>query len=104
VIIAIARLGKGETSRELNRRRLYSVQAYLSKRAGVPEKSIVVGEGEPTAGYGRVELYAGGKFINLLLVQRNEMLCVECCGIDENYYLYRSDKKRRTRGSMKLKS
>jgi hypothetical protein len=104
VIIAIARLGKGETSRELNRRRLYSVQAYLSKRAGVPEKSIVVGEGEPTAGYGRVELYAGGKLINLLLVQRNETLCVECCGIDENYYLYRSDKKRRTRGSMKLKS
>src|SRR5947207_6620966 len=45
MIIVIGRLGKGETSRELNRRRLYSVQAYLSKLAGLPEKAIILGEG-----------------------------------------------------------
>ena len=95
VIIAIARLGKGEGSRELNRRRLYSVQAYLSKRAGVPEKNIVVGEGQRAEGYGRVELYVGGKLLNVLLVEPNKLLCVECCGIDESYYLYQSGRKRR---------
>jgi len=95
VVIAIARLGKGEISRELNRRRLYSVQAYLTKRAALPKKNIVVGEGERAEGYGRVELYVGGKLLNVLLAERNKLLCVECCGIDESYYLYRADRKRR---------
>jgi len=104
VIIAIARLGKGETSRELNGRRLYSVQAYLSKRAGLPEKAIVAGEGVRAEGYGRVELYVGGKLLNVLFAKRNEILCVECCGIDENYYLYRREKKRRPGSGMKLRS
>jgi hypothetical protein len=104
LIIAIARLGKGETSRALNRRRLYSVQAYLSERAGLPEESIVVGEGERTEGYGIVEFYVSGKLLNVLLAKRNEILCVECCGIDEKYYLYRRNKTRQTRGSMKLRS
>jgi hypothetical protein len=72
VIIAIARLGKGEASSDLNRRRLYSVQAYLSKRAAVPEKSIVVGEGQRAEGYGRVELYVGGKLLNVLLAEHNK--------------------------------
>src|SRR2546423_9088201 len=63
VVIAIARLGKGEISRELNRRRLFSVQAYLTKRTALPEKNIVVAEGERAEGYGRVELYVGGKLL-----------------------------------------
>ena len=94
VIIAIGRLGKEEVSRELNRRRLYSVQAYLGKRAGVPEKSIVVGEGQHVEGYGRVELYVGGKLLNVLLAEPNKLLCVECCGIDESYYLYKNGRRR----------
>jgi len=104
VIIVIGRLGKGETSTELNRRRLYSVQAYLSKRAGLPERAIIVGEGARGNGYGRVELYVGGKLLNVLLAKHNRLLCVECCGIDENNYLYRPDKKTRPRGGMKLRS
>lgn len=93
VVIAIARLGKGERAKELNRRRLFSVQAYLTKRGGLPAEKIVTAEGEAIQGYGRVELYVGGKLLNVLLADRGKLLCVECCGIDESYYLYRRGKK-----------
>lgn len=43
-VIAIARLGKGEMSRELNRRRLYTVKTYLAER-GISLKTIVQAEG-----------------------------------------------------------
>src|SRR5882724_3072881 len=55
VLIAVARLGTGEASRELNRRRLFNVRNYLEHYRGVPAKRIVTAEGEKVRGYGRVD-------------------------------------------------
>lgn len=95
VLIAIARLGIGESSKELSRRRLENVRVYLRNR--LPEGKLVVAAGERVKGLGRVEMYVGGKLVETLLANRNKDLCVACCDIDENYYPYRKDKRRRRR-------
>jgi hypothetical protein len=95
-LIIVARLGDGERSRELIRRRLYNVREKLKER-GVSEESMVVAQGERVRGYGRVEFYISGKKAESLLVSRNNDICVECCGDDERYY----PDKRSTLGSRK---
>jgi hypothetical protein len=88
LVIAVARLGHGETSRELNRRRLYNLGVHW-KDYGLPEKRLIAAEGERVNGYGRVELYVSGKLFDVLLVKRGKDLCVDCCGDDERLYPYR---------------
>lgn len=95
VVIVIARLGNGETSRVHNRRRLLAVKNYLSKH-GLPAQKIVTAEGERVNGYGRAELYVAGKLRTVLLANPNKALCVECCNPDDaDFYPYQSGKKRR---------
>lgn len=80
LIIAIARLGNRERKRELNQRRLNNVLAYLT-RVGwqrAPE-TVIIAEGVRAKGYGRVELYVGGKLIVVLAVKRNSDLEVLSC-------------------------
>ena len=60
VIILIARLGKGETRHELNRRRLYIVKYLYTETFGIPAETIVVAEGERVSDYGRVDIYWNG--------------------------------------------
>jgi hypothetical protein len=60
-IILVARLGEGEISRELNRRRLFNATTYLStiKRSNV---EVIQAEGEPIKeGLGRIEVYVNGR-------------------------------------------
>jgi hypothetical protein len=101
-IILVARLGNGERSRELNRRRLYNVQTFLlretkrqllynvrsfpSKHKNISAESIVATEGEKVSGYGRVEIYVGGKLLTTLTVLKNEDLMVDCCEGDTDFY------------------
>jgi len=87
-LILIARLGKGEKNKELNRRRLHNVRERL-KAAGIESEKLVTAEGECVNGLGRIELYAGGRMIENLRVKRNKDICVECCGDDERFYPYR---------------
>ena len=94
VVIAISRLGTGETSRELSRRRLENVRVYLREQ-GLSGERLVVAEGERVNGYRRVEMYVGGKLIETLLANRNKDLCVDCCEMDELYYPYRKERRRR---------
>jgi hypothetical protein len=70
VVILIARLGKGENSRTLNRRRLYNVREGFQVTLRIM-KPIVIAEGERVNGFGRVEVYLGGKFFGALVAQRN---------------------------------
>jgi hypothetical protein len=85
LIIVIARLGDGERNRELNRRRLYNVRRYLTEWDGHRNpKSIVTAEGERVGGYGRIELYVGGKLFYVLLVRRNADLIVGSCTYEIN--------------------
>lgn len=78
ITIAIARLGTGEQSRELNRRRLYTVRAYLTAM-GLPSQKLVVAEGEPVKGYGRIEVYINGELFDVLAAERCKDLPVGMC-------------------------
>lgn len=94
VVIAVARLGDGEYRQELNRRRLQNVMTSLTDNLGLRRERVVLASGERIRGYGRVELYVGGKLVDALLVNRGRDLCVDCCDIDERYYPYRRDRGR----------
>lgn len=80
LLIVIARLGDREKNRELNRRRLHNVRTYLSEyvHARAPE-TILAAEGERVNGYGRIELYVGGKLFHVLTIPRNGDLIVGSC-------------------------
>ena len=95
VIIAIARLGDGERLREINQRRLHNVWVYLTAYQSFAPKKVITAEGDRASGYGRVELYVGGKLVDALLIDRGKDLCVECCDGDERYYPYLKDKKQK---------
>jgi len=86
VLIVLARLGDGENSRELNRRRLYNVREYLKERGGLAADKIVVAEGERVKGNGRLEYYLGGNLFEQILFGKNGYTCHSCCGPDERYY------------------
>ena len=78
VTIAIARLGRGEQSRELNRRRLFSVRAYLTAM-GLSSQKLITAEGGRTEGYGRIEVYIGGDLAEVFTVGRCKDLLVGIC-------------------------
>jgi hypothetical protein len=78
VTIAIARLGSGEQSRELNRRRLYTIRAYLTAMGLSPQR-LITAEGERVDGYGRIEVYIGGELVEVLSVERCKDLPVGIC-------------------------
>jgi len=66
-LIVIARLGERERSSSLTKRRLKSVWSYLVYEKRIPAAAVVMAEGERAAGYGRIELYVGGKLLYSLL-------------------------------------
>lgn len=70
VLILIARLGDGEKRLDLNRRRLMNVREGLKMTLGVV-KPIVIAEGERTNGFGRVEVYSGGRFVGALVARKS---------------------------------
>ena len=94
-IIAIARLGTGESSRELNRRRLYTVRAYLTAMGLFPQ-SLVTAEGDRVRGFGRIDVYVGGDLVEVLPVDRCKDLPVGICDNSlEDRRLYQLPKKRK---------
>jgi hypothetical protein len=79
LIIMIGRLGDGERP-ELNRRRLHSARAYLTEYHALRSPgTVIIGEGERVAGYGRIELYIGGKLHTAFALRRNAELSVGSC-------------------------
>jgi len=74
-LIAIARLGDGERSRALNLSRISAMRAFL----GRGRLKSVVAEGERVRGYGRVELYVGGKLLFVLPIGRDKQLDFLSC-------------------------
>jgi hypothetical protein len=67
----IARLGTGESYRDLIRRRLFAPKDYLMKTRGVSENRIIVAEGERVKGLGHVEIYIGSKLFILFKMKRH---------------------------------
>jgi hypothetical protein len=76
VIIAIAHLGDSERTRELNRRRLHNVRVFLTDFWKRAPYTVITAEAERVRGYGRVELYVGGRLFDVIAVGTNSDLLV----------------------------
>ncbi len=87
-LFVVARLGAGERSRDLIRRRLYNVRAYFEwSWPELDAKRFVFSEGDRVAGEGRVEFYVGSRLLLISLVERGRDICVACCDSpDLRYY------------------
>jgi hypothetical protein len=83
LIIIIGRPGKGERGKRLTEHRLYSARAYLTEYRRRSPKSIIVAEGERVDGYGRIEIYIGGKLHSLFAIKRDAELSVGSCEPEE---------------------
>ena len=95
-IFVIARLGKGEISRQLTHRRLYNARTYIAPR--LKSGKLVFAEGEKVAAAGRVEFYLGGQLKIVALMDRGGDLCVCCCETCEHYYGWgKKDSRKRRR-------
>ena len=70
-IIMVARLGDGESSRRIIRRRLSALRDYFVNTRRIAESSVVTAEGERVRGLGQVEVYVGGKLLVVFRMRRN---------------------------------
>ena len=70
-VIVIARLGRGEYSRSVNRLRLSQLRDWLQNVRGYPPDRVVTAEGERLRGLGQVEVYIGGKPFIIYRMRRN---------------------------------
>lgn len=104
VLIVIARLGDGENSRELIRRRIFNVHEFFKERGSrlAPEK-VIVAEGDRVKGYGRLEYYLGGELYEQLLFPQNGYICHSCCGPDKGYYPEKENYERQQKQRQKRK-
>ena len=82
LVIMIARLGTGETRKELNNRRLHNARTFLIEFGQRVPQTIVTAEGNRVDGYGRVELYVGGKLFHVLMMRLNDDLAVGACSFE----------------------
>ena len=99
-LFIVARLGKGESSRNLNRRRLYNVRTYFKEGwPNIDAKRFVFAEGGRVEGEGRVEFYIGSDLMQISLVKRGRDICVDWCDYpDLRYYgVGKKDKPKRSR-------
>lgn len=78
-VFLIARLGVGESSRALSRRRLQVVHSYLDvgRATPIPRDRVVTAEGEPVRDLGRVEVYLGDKLFMIFTLKRNKNFAPE---------------------------
>ena len=77
-LFVIVRLGTGESSRRLNRARLYNARQYVSVKS-FDQQTTVYAEGERVEGEGRLEFYLGGSLRLVTLAKRNKMPHLTCC-------------------------
>jgi hypothetical protein len=67
-LIIIARLGTGEPQR-LNQIRLAVVEEYVLRRGS--DLRYVLGEGKRLKGLGRLEIYVGGRLVDIMPFKKN---------------------------------
>jgi hypothetical protein len=77
-LFVIVRLGKGETSRQLNQARLFNVKSFMLRK-GFTQETAVFAEGERVEGEGRIEYYLGSKLKLITLAPRNKIPNLTCC-------------------------
>jgi hypothetical protein len=77
----VARLGRSETDKELNIRRLYSVNAYLIAQ-GVARKDIVSEIESPSKDLGEVKVFVAGKLQAQIRAAKDADIPVGSCDND----------------------
>jgi len=109
LIIVIARLGDGDRNLALNSRRLHNVRVYLTEWGERRDsKTVVTAAGERVKGYGRIEIYIGGRLFSAILIRPNADLIVGSCTYEintpaeqrreNNLYPWRDRFQRKSRG------
>jgi len=83
-VFVVARLGTGESSHQLNRRRLNHVQIQFGQNKGT--EKVILTEGERVKGQGRVEFYLGSEPYFVSMHARNSDFCAACCDRKELFY------------------
>lgn len=78
-IFVIARMGRGETSRSLNRARLFSARFQLLDQRELDPTRVLFAEGERVKDEGRLEFYLGSKLSLVAMAKRNKGVCLTCC-------------------------
>lgn len=78
-IFVIARLGKRESSRTLNRRRLHRTRNHLVTSGRLAKGSVIFAEGDQAETKGRLEFYLGSKLYLVSLVEYGKDVCLTCC-------------------------
>lgn len=99
-LFIVARLGKGEVSRDYNRRRLHNVRIYYKQAWAwnIADDRFVYVEGDRVEGEGRIEFYIGSKLMLISLVKRGRDVCVTCCDFPySDYYGFGKKEKQRRR-------
>ena len=82
IIILVARLGRGETSRKTNRERLQAVWNYLHHGSAFSEQRIVKTEGDRVSAQGRVDIYGDGRLMLVLVSKRHgDIVGRKSCGM-----------------------
>lgn len=80
LIFIIARLGDGELSKDLNRRRLHNVRVIFKS------DNLVVAEGERIKGPGCIEIYIDCKLALVSKIKRGRDICLTCCDPEKSLY------------------
>lgn len=75
-LVAIIRPGTGESSLRLNEMRLLQIKAYFEYTRF---SNYVVATGEGVRGYGRIELFVGGKLLYTLPLHKNRGMNLLSC-------------------------
>lgn len=77
-IIVIGRLGRGESSRVLVRRRLRNLQEFIYFTRGISKERVVSAEGGRVDGFGEVDVYIRGKLFIVFRLKRNKDFLTNC--------------------------
>lgn len=77
-IIVIGKLGRGELSREIVRRRMRNLQDYIYFTRGVAKERVVMAEGDRINGLGQVDVYIKGKLVVIFRLKRNRDFLTNC--------------------------
>lgn len=78
-VFVIARLGKRESSRALNRRRLHMVRNHLVMSGRLQKDFVVFAEGDRADHEGRLEFYLGSRLYLVSLAEPGNDVCLTCC-------------------------
>lgn len=77
-IIVIGRLGRGESSRELVRRRLRNLEEFIYFTRGISKERVIKAEGEKVEGLEQVDVYVKGKLFIVFRLKRNRDFLTNC--------------------------